>query len=220
MAERTLDEMTDEYWDLAHAIAQSLVKDGTDVNELGKAIAYLRSIMLQSDASDRFFKYLKTLVSNGRQVSHSGRTLDYYRSLERACSKHLQKTLDASTLLYILSWAARLMRYYKVSPIGEWSEQETSPKSTPAKVATVESERQREIKAAVKAQAIEVGQVLQAQITAIKGKDVTYLILETVKLTVKEPKKADSLAVGQTVEVEVTQLRDDGVPKKVKCVAR
>lgn len=106
------------------------------------------------------------------------------------------------------------MRYYKVSPIGE----QTESSSSKATISTAESERQREIKAAVKAQTIEVGQILEAQITAIKGKDVTYLILDTVKLTVKEPKKADSLTVGQMVNVQVTQMRDDNVPKKVKFI--
>lgn len=207
--------LTEQQWQTAHAIAQSLVKDGTDVNELGKAIAYLRSILREPDASDRFFKYLKTLVSHGNQVSHSSRTLDYYHSLERTCSQHLkQNSLNTPTILLILSWAARLIRYYKANPIAEWSEEKLAKRTaTP-----VESERQREIKAAVSAQTIEVGQVLEAKVTAIKGKDVTYLILETVKLTVKEPKKAEFLTVGQTVNVQVTQLRDDNVPKKVKFV--
>lgn len=61
LTEVSLAEMTEKHWEIAHAIAQSLVKDGTDVNELGKAIAYLRSILNESDAGDRFFKYLKPL---------------------------------------------------------------------------------------------------------------------------------------------------------------
>jgi len=210
------EDLTEQQWQIAHAIAQALVKDGTDVNELGKAIAYLRSIVNYPDAVARFFKYLKTLVGHGKQVSYSSRTLNYYRSLDIACSKYLkQESLDAPTILHILSWSSRLVRYYKTSPIGERSEESSSPAS---KITTVESQRQQEIKAAVKAQTIEVGQVLEAQITAIKGKDVTYLILDTVKLTVKEPKKADSLTVGETVKVQVTQIREDNVPKKVKFV--
>lgn len=217
-ADLQIEDLTEQQWQTAHAIAQTLVKDSTDVNELEKAIAYLRSILHHTDASDRFFKYLKILVGHGKQVSHSGRTLDYYRSLEKACSNHLQKSIDALTLLHTLSWAARLIRYYKTSPIGEWSKQGTLPKTTTAIVTTAESERQREIKAAVRSQTIEVGQTLEAKITGIKGIDVTYLILETVKLTVKEPKKAKSLSVGKTVNVQITQLRDDNVPKKVKLV--
>lgn len=108
--EMSTDELTDTQWDIAHAIAQSLVKDSTDVNELGKAIAYLRSILHEPNASDRFFKYLKTLVTHGRQVSHSSRTLDYYRSIEKACSPLKQQSLDALALLHILSWASRLVR--------------------------------------------------------------------------------------------------------------
>ncbi len=37
------ENLTEIQWQIAHAIAQTLVKENTDVNELGKAIAYLRA---------------------------------------------------------------------------------------------------------------------------------------------------------------------------------
>jgi len=202
------ESLTENQWVIAHAIAQTLVKEQTDVNELGKAIAYLRNAVNQdrADASSRFFKYLKTLVGNGRQIGHSGKTTDYYRSIDKACSDCLKGFQgDASTLLQILGWASRLMRYYKeAGPIGEVV--------TPV----VESARQVEIAKAIGSHEFAVGQIVEAKVTAVKGNKVTYEILGTIRLTEKEPKKAQSFSEKQTVKVEILDLKEDGSPKKVK----
>jgi hypothetical protein len=183
--ELVTESLTENQWEIAHAIAQTLVKEQTDVNELGKAIAYLRNAVNQNqaDANSRFFKYLKTLVGNGRQIGHSGKTTDYYRSIDKACSDCLKGFQgDASTLLQILGWASRLMRYYKeAGPIGEVV--------TPV----VESARQVEIAKAIGSHEFAVGQIVEAKVTAVKGNKVTYEILGTIRLTEKEPKKAQSL---------------------------
>jgi len=206
--ELVTEYLTENQWGIAHAIAQTLVKEQTDVNELGKAIAYLRNAVNQNqaDATSRFFKYLKTLVGNGRQIGHSGKTTDYYRSIDKACSDCLKGFQgDASTLLQILGWASRLMRYYKeAGPIGEVV--------TPV----VESERQVEIAKAIGSHEFAVGQIVEAKVTAVKGNKVTYEILGTIRLTEKEPKKAQSFSEGQVVKVEVLDLKEDGSPKKVK----
>ena len=207
--ELVTESLTENQWKIAHAIAQTLVKEQTDVNELGKAIAYLRNAVNQdrADANSRFFKYLKTLVGNGRQIGHSGKTTDYYRSIDKACSDCLKGFQgDASTLLQILGWASRLMRYYKeAGPIGEVV--------TPV----VESARQVEIAKAIGSHEFAVGQIVEAKVTAVKGNKVTYEILGTIRLTEKEPKKAQSLSEGQTVKVEILDIKEDGSPKKVKC---
>ena len=206
--ELVTESLTENQWVIAHAIAQTLVKEQTDVNELGKAIAYLRNAVNQNqaDATSRFFKYLKTLVGNGRQIGHSGKTTDYYRSIDKACSDCLKGFQgDASTLLQILGWASRLMRYYKeAGPIGEVV--------TPV----VESARQVEIAKAIGSHEFAVGQIVEAKVTAVKGNKVTYEILGTIRLTEKEPKKAQSLSEGETVKVEILDLKEDGSPKKVK----
>jgi len=207
--ELVTESLTDKQWEIAHAIAQTLVKEQTDVNELGKAITYLRNAVNQdrADANSRFFKYLKTLVGNGRQIGHSGKTTDYYRSIDKACSDCLKGFQgDASTLLQILGWASRLMRYYKeAGPIGEVV--------TPV----VESARQVEIAKAIGSHEFAVGHIVEAKVTAVKGNKVTYEILGTIRLTEKEPKKAQSLSEGQTVKVEILDIKEDGSPKKVKC---
>jgi hypothetical protein len=207
--ELVTESLTENQWKIAHAIAQTLVKEQTDVNELGKAIAYLRNAVNQNqaDASSRFFKYLKTLVGNGRQIGHSGKTTDYYRSIDKACSDCLKGFQgDASTLLQILGWASRLMRYYKeAGPIGE------------VVAPVVESARQVEIAKAIGSHEFAVGQIVEAKVTAVKGNKVTYEILGTIRLTEKEPKKAQSLSEGQTVKVEILDLKEDGSLRKVKC---
>jgi hypothetical protein len=207
--ELVTESLTENQWEISHAIAQILVKEQTDVNELGKAIAYLRNAVNQNqaDANSRFFKYLKTLVGNGRQIGHSGKTTDYYRSIDKACSDCLKGFQgDASTLLQILGWASRLMRYYKeAGPIGEVV--------TPV----VESARQVEIAKAIGSHEFAVGQIVEAKVTAVKGNKVTYEILGTIRLTEKEPKKAQSLSQGETVKVEILDIKEDGSPKKVKC---
>ncbi|MCU0544428.1 MAG: hypothetical protein MUE44_20010 [Oscillatoriaceae cyanobacterium Prado104] len=201
--------LTEEQWKIAHNIAQFLVKEEADLNEFGKAIAYLRSAVNQerTDAISRFFKYLKTLVGNGRQIGHSGKTTDYYRSIDRACSEYLKGFQgDASTLLQILGWASRLMRYYKeAGPIGEIA------------APVVESARQVEIAKAISSYSFAIGQIIEAKVTAVKGNKVTYEILGSIRLTEKEPKKAQSLSEQQVVKVEVLDLKEDGSPKKVKC---
>lgn len=206
--ELVTEALTDKQWEIAHAIAQTLVKEQTDVNELGKAIAYLRNAVNQNqaDANSRFFKYLKTLVANGRQIGHSGKTTDYYRSIDKACSDCLKGFQgDASTLLQILGWASRLMRYYKeAGPIGE------------VVAPVVESARQVEIAKAIGSHEFAIGQIVEAKVTAVKGNKVTYEILGTIRLTEKEPKKAQSLSEGQTVKVEILDIKEDGSPKKVK----
>ncbi|WP_414529743.1 hypothetical protein [Nodularia chucula] len=202
------ESLTNKQWEIAHAIAQTLVKENTDVNELGKAIAYLRSIVNQTNANVKFFTYLKTLVRDGKQIGHSGKTFGYYRTIESTCSDYLQKA-DAQIILQILGWVSRLMRYYKDGgvPIGEIA---------PPTAFTVESARQQEIAKVLESQDFQLDQILEATVTKISGNKVTYEILGTIKLTEKEPKKASVLHQGQTVNVRIISLKDDGSIKSVK----
>ncbi|MBX9256487.1 hypothetical protein H1Q63_21610 [Desmonostoc muscorum CCALA 125] len=206
----TTESLTEAESQLAHNLAITLVKEDTDVNEVGKVIAYLRSIVGEPDAGRRFFTYLKTLVTNGRQIGHSGRTTDYYRSIERACNQYLQsEQKNAQTMLKILGWAMRLMRYYKVSPIEEISiSQSTEFEQI--------SERQAEIAVVFQSQKFQIDQVLEATVLAVKGNKVTYEMLGTIKLTEKEPRKAASLKEGQVVKVKISTLKDDGSIKSVR----
>ena len=105
-----------------------------------------------------FFDYLKTLVRHGNTIGHSKRTVEYYRSLDVICSQYLTDYQDdAPRMLFLLGWAARLVKYYKDgSPTGELT------------VPEIKSERETELKAVAEENAFEIGQVLDAKITSIK----------------------------------------------------
>ncbi|MCD8487756.1 MAG: hypothetical protein LRZ84_13745 [Desertifilum sp.] len=199
--------LTERQWQVAGAIASTLVLEEVDVNELKKIISYFRAYANSDQAGKRFFTYLKTLVRNGDRIGHSQRTLGYYRSIEKTCSQYLESYQeDAFTMLQILGWAARLMQYYKEVPIGEISEP------------TIQSEREAEIQAIKDAHDFKIGQILEATIPVIKGNKVTYEVLGTIRLTQKEPKQAAILAEGQNIKVEITELKDDGSIKKLKVI--
>lgn len=64
----------------------------------------------------------------------------------------------------------------------------------------------------------EVGQILEAKVIAIKGNKVTYQILKTIEITVKEPIQFQSLSEGQTVKVEIVEIDEYDSIINVKCV--
>ncbi|MGI0485030.1 hypothetical protein ACN4EK_06310 [Pantanalinema rosaneae CENA516] len=200
--------LTEVQWQVADAIAQSLVRDGTDVNEFKKIISYLRAYRERDNAGTKFFDYLKTLAKNGGRIGHSNKTSAYLNNIERTCVKYLQPYQnDAVTMLQILGWAARLVQYYdKAGPIGEIPE------------IVVPTEREAVIQAVTQANQFEIGQRLEATIAAIKGNKVTYEILGTIRLTEKEPRKASTLSESQPVTIEILDLKEDGSIRKVKCI--
>ncbi len=201
-------ELTDAQWQIADAIARQLVLDGMDVNELRKAIAYLRETVDKENAGKNFFDYLKTLVCHGDTIGHSKKTVKYYRSLDARCSQYLTNYQDdAPRMLFLLGWAARLVTYYKEGfPTGE------------LKVPDIKSEREAELKAVTEAHSFKVEQLLEATIIAIKKSKVTYEILGTIRQTISEHKllKNCDLNVGQKISVEITALREDGSIRKVQ----
>jgi hypothetical protein len=204
-----MSQLSESQWQSAHAIARSIVEGGANAGELKKAMAYLRTCPQTAEGGAQFFKYLGNLVGAGNRIGHSKRTVDYYRGLNEACIKYLTPLQDRPpVMLEILGWAGRLIAYYKESPIAELANASME--------VTAESERQAAVKAAAAAVQFTVGQVVEARIDKIDGNKVTFQLSGEIRLTQKEPKKAASLATGQTVKVEISELRETGVPKKLK----
>ena len=203
--------LTDKQWEIAHAIAQTLVQENTDANEVSKIVAYLRTVIDKNDATSRFLTYLKTLVRDGKMIGHSKKTSDYYTNIETICSQYFKSNSDASTILQILGWVSRLMKYYNNSgvPIGE---------ITVPTAVVIESARQAEIAKVTESQEFKEGDIIDAKVTKINGNKVSYEILGIIKLTQKEPKKASVLQEGQTVKVEVTEIKEDGTIKKIRLI--
>ena len=117
------ESLTENQWKIAHEIAQTLATDQLRINretgknsdgiatELKKTVTYLYANQDQPNAGAKFFTYLKTLVGQGWQIGHSGKTPDYYRCIEKACKQHLLgEQANPRTMLLILGWAAGLVR--------------------------------------------------------------------------------------------------------------
>lgn len=102
----------------AEALAADLAGAEVDVNEAQKVLAYVRN----KKKKEALFSYLNAVVEDGYVVIRSGRTMDYYRNLQRACKHHLDD-LEYDELLQTLGWSLRLLRYYRQVP-------EAAPKRT------------------------------------------------------------------------------------------
>ncbi|MGB7439635.1 MAG: hypothetical protein WA919_01080, partial [Coleofasciculaceae cyanobacterium] len=122
----TMESFDDFHLHIADRIAQTLADEQIRINrkigknsdgiatELKKTVTYLYANQDQPNARAKFFKYLKTLVGQGKQVGYSEQTTNYYRCIEKACKQHLQgEQANPRTMLLILGWAARLVRYHK-----------------------------------------------------------------------------------------------------------
>lgn len=203
-------EMTDQNWEIAYAIAQSLVEKKTDVNELKKAISYLRNSILQNqlDIGPRFFTYLKTLTKNAQSVSHSKSTIDYYKAIADACKPLEKLQQQPKAILLILGWVARLMKYYKEGGSIEISASDPAP--------PIVSERQLEITKITQSQTFQLDQILDATVVKVSDSKVTYELFGIIRLTEKKPKKASGFQEGQAVKVKVEGLKEDGSIRKIK----
>ena len=211
----TTESITEQQWETVYALAKMLANEKTDINELGKILAYLRAYGNQEKAGIRFFEYLRNLVKNGRSIGHSQKTLDYYTTIEKACKQHLQNYQDdVPAMLQILGWVTRLMRYYKSGgSVAEMVERAgtSTESSTPS--------RQAEIAKVLQSQNFKIGQILEAKVTNIQSNKVTYEILGKIKLTQKEPKIYQQLSVQQKVNVKITEIKEDGSIKKIQLLS-
>ena len=125
--------MDKKQWSIAHDIAFDLVDWGTDPNELGKVIAFMRRCKGESDAKDRLMSLIQRLANTRNALIRSRQTQRFYRNIQEACETHLRDISDTSEILTILGWSLRLMRYYRVEPKRATEEQRRpqEPKQTP-----------------------------------------------------------------------------------------
>ncbi|MEC4985357.1 MAG: hypothetical protein SAK42_14760, partial [Oscillatoria sp. PMC 1076.18] len=197
-------ELNEIQWEVAHKMAENLASDKVDVNELKKVIAYLRFSQnkekekekntpkdkevednkLKNDVGKNFFEYLRTLARNGDKIGHSGKTIEYYRSIEAICRKHLRGYQDdVEMMLQILGWTSRLVKYkdYESKPEGE-SKISSENSNIHNKIAP----RKAKVAEVVAKMDFAVGQTVEAEITSIKGNQVTYQM--SIPHSQKEPK--------------------------------
>lgn len=108
--------MDKRQWEIAHDIAFDLVDWGTDPNELGKVIAFIRRHQSESDTKDRLMTLVQRLANTRNALIRSRQTQGFYRNIQEACETHLHDVSDSGEILTVLGWSLRLMRYYKVEP--------------------------------------------------------------------------------------------------------
>jgi cold shock CspA family protein len=103
-------EMTEEDFDVAHALAQEMHDENVDPNEVSKGLTYLR----EKKDGPRFFAYLDAIIREGRAVVRSGQTMNYYRKIRSATQRHLKGYENRPVAMAtVLGWTIRLMRYYQ-----------------------------------------------------------------------------------------------------------
>lgn len=108
--------MDKKQWSIAHDIAFDLVDWGTDPNELGKVVAFMRHNKGESDAKNRLMSLVQRLANTRNALIRSRQTQRFYQNIQEACETHLHDVSDTGEILTILGWSLRLMRYYHVEP--------------------------------------------------------------------------------------------------------
>lgn len=126
-------QMNETQWKIAHNLAFDLVDWGTDPNELGKVIAFVRRHQDDTDAKSRLMLLVQRLASSRNALIRSRQTQGFYQNIQEAFSEHLRDISNPAELLLILGWSLRLMRYYRAEPeIAVEYEFEPSPVNPPA----------------------------------------------------------------------------------------
>ena len=125
--------MNEKQWEIAHDIAFDLVDWGTDPNELGKVIAFIRRHRGESEAKSRLMSLVQRLANTQNALIRSRQTQRFYRNIQEACQTHLHDINDMGEILTVLGWSLRLMRYYHVEPERAADEQRRpqEPRQTP-----------------------------------------------------------------------------------------
>ncbi len=117
--------MDKKRWSIAHDIASELVDRGTDPNEFGKVVAFMRQYRDNNDAKKRLKLLLERMANSRYSLIRSHQTQRFYRNIQDVCQKHLRNIDETKELLLLLGWSMRLMRYYRVEPKCAAEEQRT-----------------------------------------------------------------------------------------------
>lgn len=126
--------LSESDWQSANNMARQLAEAGIDNNELKKSLTYLLSIRNREKVSQQFETYLRTLANDEDIAKRSEQTNRYNKSIYDAYLTYLQKyESQPDSMLHILGWATRLIRYYKsnrsLSGARNHSTQKHSPKA-------------------------------------------------------------------------------------------
>ena len=206
--------MEEKQWSIAHDIAFDLVDRGTDPNELGKVIAFVRQNKAESDIKDRLTSLVQRLSSTRNALIRSHQTQRFYRNIQESFEEHLHDIEDTTELLLILGWSLRLMRYYRVEPKRATEEQrpqerkQEQPEQKPKIIPLPLPEEKP------KPKYIE-GTTLKAKVLKKQVGKVTVELQTDDKQEIAFETGWFRENVGDEVNVKVTSVDDNGNIKKV-----
>ena len=197
--------MDEKQWGIAHDIAFDLVDWGTDPNELGKVIAFIRRHQGESDAKSRLMVLIQRLTNTRNALIRSRQTQRFYRNIQEACEKHLRDISDTDEILTVLGWSLRLMRYYRVEPERAADEQRRPQ----------EPRQTLQVPKAPEKPKFKVGDKVNATILKKEGSQVTVQLQtdENEELVFERPYYPG--AVGAKVKLRVIGINTTGKINKV-----
>ena len=200
-------------WTIAHDIAFDLVDWGTDPNELGKVIAFLRRRKDDNAAKDSLMSLVQRLASSRNALIRSRQTQRFYENIQDACKKHLYDINDTTELLRILGWSLRLMRYYRVEPERATEEQRPREQRQTQKRPTVQPSFPKQPSLPKKEEEkpkTKVGDKVNATILKKEGSNVTVRLHTDYNEEVVFERPYYPGFVGAQIKVRVQKVVADG----------
>lgn len=199
--------MKKKQWTIAHNVAFDLVDWGTDPNELGKVIAFLRRNKQENDMKAKLTSLVQRLSNTRNALIRSRQTQRFYHNIQEAIEKHLHGIEDTKELLLILGWSLRLMRYYRVEPKRAVEEQRPQQPQQKPPESESKSSLLREEKAKPK---YKVGDRVNATILKKEGFKVTVQLVTDEKEELVFEKPYYPGAVGAQVKLRVLGVNENG----------
>lgn len=200
--------MKQRQWNIAHDLAFDLVDWGTDPNELGKVVAFVRRNKQEDKIKDRLASLVQRLSNTRNALIRSRQTQRFYRNIQEAFEKHLHDIEDTKELLLILGWSLRLMRYYRVEPKRAVEEQRPQkPEQQKPKQPSMGSSF---LKPEVEKPKIKVGDRVNATILKKDGFKVMVRLHTDYNEEVGFERPYYPGAVGAQIKVRVQAVNEDG----------
>ena len=205
--------MDKKQWSIAHDIAFDLVDWGTDPNELGKVVAFMRRCKGESDAKDRLMSLVQRLANSRNALIRSRQTQRFYRNIQEACETHLYDVSDTGEILTILGWSLRLMRYYRVEPERAAEEQRRpqAPQRTPEPRPTQTPQQPKELEEPT----VKIGDRVNATILKKDGFKVTVQLQTDASEVIIFERPYYPGMVGAQVRLRVQGVNEKGYITKV-----
>ena len=205
--------MDKKQWVIAHDIAFDLVDWGTDPNEFGKVVAFMRRRQGDHMAKNRLMSLVQRLANSRNALIRSRQTQGFYQNIQEACETHLHDISDTNEILIILGWSLRLMRYYRVNP--EYAAEAERPPQTSVQAVEPQVVQTPQPPKEPEKPKVKVGERVNAIVLKKSGINVTVRLQtdENAEITFEYPYYPQ--AVGKAVKLRVIEVDNAGKIRKV-----